>query len=178
MAKRQFELTAEEIEAFRQREGETNDTYELRRLQAVRAYGSGIGIQQIVAVIDCHEDSVRHWARQYRADGLSGLESNWASQNAAKLSLAEKQDLAERLKSYHPDQVIPPEQRVEQGRFWTVSDLQIVLTEWYDVTYRSESSYRRLLHECGFSYQRTEQVYRSRPDEQARADFEAELEKK
>ena len=35
-----------------------------------------------------------------------------------------------------------------------------------------------LLAECGFSYQRTEKVYRSQPDAQTVADFEAELEKK
>lgn len=178
MAKRQFKLTEEEVEAFRQREDETDDTYELRRLQAVRAYGTGVDIQQIVAVVGCHEDSVRHWARQYRADGLVGLEANWASQNAAKLSLEERRELAERLKTYRPDRVIPPDQRMSQGRFWTVSDMQIVVQAWYDVVYRSEGSYRRLLHECGFSYQRPEQVYRSQPEAQTRSDFDAELEKK
>ncbi len=30
---------------------------------------------------------------------------------------------------------------------------------------------------CGFSYQRTEQIYKSRPSVQEVADFEAELEK-
>ena len=59
-----------------------------------------------------------------------------------------------------------------------MSDLQIVVNAWYEVVYRTADSYRTLLHECGLSYQRTEKVYRSRPDAQTVADFEAELEKK
>jgi transposase len=74
--------------------------------------------------------------------------------------------------------VIVPEVRIRQGQFWTVSDLQIVVKAWYDVEYRTTDSYRTLLHDCGLSYQRTERVYRSRPDAQTVADFEAELEKK
>jgi transposase len=86
--------------------------------------------------------------------------------------------LKQRLQQYRPDQVLSAEVRVSQGQFWTVSDLQIVVKAWYDVEYRALDSYRGLLHECGLSYQHTEKVYRSRPDAQAVADFEAELEKK
>jgi len=67
---------------------------------------------------------------------------------------------------------------ISHGEFWTVSDLQIMVKTWYGVEYRTESTYRNLLHECGFNYQRTEKIYRSRPDEQTITDFEAELEKK
>lgn len=59
-----------------------------------------------------------------------------------------------------------------------VSDLRLVVQQWYQVSYRSEDSYLKLLHECGFSYQRAERVYRSRSTEQQIADFEAQLEKK
>jgi transposase len=59
-----------------------------------------------------------------------------------------------------------------------VSDLEIVIQTWYGVSYKTIGSYRQLLHECGFSYQRTESVYRSQPNQQAIADFEAHLEKK
>lgn len=67
--------------------------------------------------------------------------------------------------------------RVRVGEFWTVSDLQIVVWRWYGVRYETVTSYQRLLHECGFSYQKTEKIYRSRPNVQEVADFEADLEK-
>lgn len=178
MAKRQFQLTEQEVAAFRQRENETKDILEQRRLQAVRAYGTGVAIQDILSVVDCHEDTVRHWASQYQAQGLAGLASKWSKDNAAKLSRGQRAELRQRLKSYRPDEVIAKEKRSSQGQFWTVSDLQIVVEEWYEVVYRDIGSYRRLLKESRFSYQRTEQVYRSRPSESEVADFEAELEKK
>jgi transposase len=109
---------------------------------------------------------------------LDGLKSQWQGENALKLDREQRADLKQRLEQYRPDQVIAPDGRISHGQFWTVSDLQIVVKTWYDVEYRTLDSYRTLLHECGLSYQRTERVYRSQPDVQTVADFEAELEKK
>jgi hypothetical protein len=39
-------------------------------------------------------------------------------------------------------------------------------------------SYVTLLHECRYSQQQTERVYRSQPDQRVVTDFEARLEKK
>ena len=178
MAKRKFQLSEQEVNMFRQRENETKDTLEQRRLQAVRAYGTGVAIQDIVSVVDCYKDSIRHWARKYQAQGLAGLASKWSKENAAKLSRVQRAELSQRLKSYRPDHVIGNEKRSSQGQFWTISDLKIVVQEWYEVVYRDIGSYHRLLRESGFSYQRTEQIYRSRPNKQVIADFDAELEKK
>jgi transposase len=58
-----------------------------------------------------------------------------------------------------------------------VSDLLIVVEQWDGVRYATRDSYQRLLAEWGFSYQCTEKVYRSPPDAQTVADFEAALEK-
>jgi transposase len=68
--------------------------------------------------------------------------------------------------------------RVSQGEFWTVSDVALVVERWYGVKYQCRDSYVRLLHECQFSQQQTERVYRSQPDPPAVAEFEAQLEKK
>ena len=178
MAKRQFHLTDEEIRGFEQAEGQTRDAYELRRLQAVRLYGSGVPTQDIMRLVQCSDRRIREWTQKYQQQGLEGLKSQWQGDNALKLSREQRVDLKRRVHDYRPDQVIAPDVRTSQGEFWTVSDLQIVVKTWYAVEYRTQGSYRRLLHECGLSYQQTEQVYRSRPDAQTVADFEAELEKK
>jgi transposase len=178
MGKRQFQLTDEEKQAFEQAERQTRDAYELRRLQAVRLYGSGIPSREIQQVIQCSDRRIREWAQKYGQRGLTGLKSQWQGENALKLSREQRTDLKHRLQQYRPDQVLSAEVRVSQGQFWTVSDLQIVVKAWYAVEYRTLDSYRSLLHECGLSYQHTETVYRSRPDAQTVADFEAELEKK
>jgi transposase len=178
MAKRQFQLTEQEIAWFGQAEQQTRDVYELKRLQAVRLYGTGSAIRTIMNIVQCGESSVRQWVQRYKQTGLSGLQSQWQGSNANKLTAEQRANLKERLHSNRPDQVIEPEVRLSQGQFWTVSDMQIVVQRWYGVTYRSEDSYRHLLHASGFSYQRTEQVYRSRPTDLTVSDFEAQLEKK
>jgi transposase len=178
MAKRQFQLTDEERQALAQAERQTRDAYALRRLQAVRLYGSGAPTAEIMQLIQVSDRRVREWAQKYRQAGLDGLQSHWQGENALKLSREQRADLRQRLQQYRPDQVIAADIRISQGQFWTVSDLQIVVKAWYAVEYRTLDSYRTLLHECGLSYQRTEKVYRSRPDAQTIADFEAALEKK
>jgi transposase len=178
MGKRQFQLSDEEQQAFEQAERQTRDAYELRRLQAVRLYGSGMPSLEITRLVSASDRRIREWAHKYRQQGLAGLKSQWQGENALKLSRAQRAELQQRLQQYRPDQVIAPDLRLSRGQFWTVSDLQIVVQAWYAVEYRTLDSYRTLLHECGWSYQRTEKVYRSQPDAQTVTDFEAELEKK
>jgi transposase len=178
MGKRQFQLSDKEQQAFEQAERQTRDAYELRRLQAVRLYGRGVPTREIRQVIQCSDRRIREWAQKYSQQGLAGLKSQWQGENALKLSREQRADLQQRLQQYSPDQVLSAQVRVSHGQFWTVSDLQIVVKAWYEVEYRTLDSYRSLLHECGLSYQRTERVYRSQPDAQTVAEFEAQLEKK
>jgi hypothetical protein len=59
-----------------------------------------------------------------------------------------------------------------------VSDGRIGLQIWYGVSWRRANSYRTLLAQAGLSLQRTQNTYRSRPNDQTIADFDARLEKK
>jgi transposase len=178
MAKRHFQLNEQEIAQCRQAEQHTRDVHELKRLQAVRLYGTGMTIQQIMDIHNCGASSIREWVHKYQQSGLSALRSNWSTQNASKLTREQQADLRARLQAYRPDQLLPAEVRVSAGRFWTVSDLMIVVEQWYGVTYQDAGSYRNVFKRCGFSYHRAEQVYKSRPSEAEVAEFEAELEKK
>ena len=180
MANRTFHLKEKEKNAFRQREAASNDTAEMRRLQAVRLYGSDRAVTDIMDVTGCTESSLRRWVHEYGEQGLNGLRTDYSvrSQNSRKLTAAQGDDLQQRLQHYRPDQILAPEVRIERGEFWTVSDLAIAVEQWYGVIYKDRGSYRNLLHCCGFSYQKAERVYKSRPSETEIAAFEAELEKK
>jgi transposase len=173
MAKRQFQLSEGEMHQFRQAEQQTRDVHALKRLQAVRLYGTGVSMDEILNVVACGESSVRQWAQHYRQSGIEALRSHWQGANANKLTQAQRADLCERLQAYRPVDL-----HLSQGQFWTVSDLRVAVQQWYGVTYQSEDSYLHLLHTGGFSYQRAERVYRSRPNPQTVSDFEAALEKK
>jgi transposase len=180
MAKRRFELSEQEIRQFRAREQETSQVMELKRLQAVRLYGTGASVRQIMEMTGCAESSIREWVQDYKRDGLNGLAVHYerSAQNSSKLTPDQRTELREKLHQYSPDQVLAPTVRLSQGRFWTVSDLQLAVEQWYGVVYRDQSMYHRLFHRSGFSYQRTERVYKSRPSEADIAAFEAQLEKK
>jgi transposase len=178
MAKRQFTLTDEEITEFKRTEDRLQGARELKRVQAVRLYGTGHSVAAIRELTGCSWRALMDWCRAYRQSGLDGLESKWQGENALKLSREQRRELREKLHTYRPDQLLSAEVRIHQGQFWTVSDLKLMVEQWYGVSYHSETSYRRLLHECGFSQQQSTVHYRSRPNDQVVADFEAELEKK
>jgi transposase len=178
MAKRQFTLTDEEITKFKRTEDRLQDARELKRVQVVRLYGTGHSVAAISELTGCSWRALMDWCQAYRQSGLDGLKSKWQGDNALKLSREQRTELKEKLHGYRPDQLLSPEVRISQGAFWTISDLTLVVERWYGVRYHSETSYRRLLHECGFSQQQSTTQYRSRPNDQVVADFEAELEKK
>lgn len=173
MAKRQLQLTQEEIDLFRRAEAQTRDVRELKRLQAIRLYGSGLALVDIMDVTAAGESTIRQWAMAYRAQGIDGLRSKWQGNNAQKLTIEQRAFIKERLQHFRPVDL-----QLSEGVFWTVSDLRVAVESWFGVVYRDESSYQTLLHTSGLSYQRTTKVYRSQPSAAAIAQFEAELEKK
>lgn len=114
----------------------------------------------------------------YQKAGVAGLKARWSAANAQKLSDGQRAEVVQRLQQYQPDQVLSAELRVSQGQCWTLREVQVAVQTWYGVSYRATDSYRDLLYEADFSYQRTEGVYRSKPSQVAVAAFEEELEKK
>jgi len=177
--KRKLILNEQEIAALKQAGDRTRDPAELKRLQAVRLYGTGHPVPEIAEIADTSPTSIYRWATWYRQGGRAELQSKYeGNQNAARLSRDQKADLGEKLHQHRPDEVLSPDIRVSQGQFWTVSDLKIAVKKWYGVTYRSTSSYQRLFKECHFSEQRTAGQYRSQPSQEDIADFEEQVEKK
>ena len=158
MAKRELQVNDEEYEALEAAEGATRQTYELKRLQAVRLNGSGMASADSCEGVGCQERTIGGWAQRYQKDGSDGLRIAWNRDNALKLSRAQGADLKEKVAQYRPDQVLSSEVHVEGGSFWTVSDLRLAVERWYGVRYRSADSYVTLLHEYGLSYQRAERV--------------------
>lgn len=178
MRKRTFQLTDDEQKAFRVAERQTRDAYEFQRLQAVRLYGSGESMARIQQMVDAAERTIREWVARYQQTGLAGLANHWQGGNAKKLTDQQRADLLEKIKSYRPDQVLGTATRTERGTFWTVSDLQIVITQWYGVSYSSVNSYYTVLRAAGLSVQKVETIYRSQPSVLVVNEFETELEKK
>lgn len=178
MAHREFQLSEEQHRELKAAEQATKKVSDVKRLIAVRLYGEGYQTEEIEAIVGCTWRSLMRWVEDYQRDGVAGVLDQRQGGNRARLSAKQRAQVKERLNSYRPDQLLPPDVRVEQGAFWTVSDLKIAVSVWYDVTWHSDTSYRSLLHEASFSRQQTESQYRSRPSDEVIAEFEALLEKK
>src|SRR5215471_2890266 len=131
MARRQFVLSKDEVAGLQRAEAESRDVRELKRLQAVRLYGTGYATADIQEILGCSWRAVMEWCQNYRARGLAGLANHWPSDNALKLSRGQRADLMAKVHGYRPEQVIAPELRLSEGQFWTVSDLKIVVERWY-----------------------------------------------
>lgn len=178
MNNREFRLNEAEQQAIEQREATTDDVRELKRLQAVRLYGSGQAMSTVINVVGSSRRTIQRWVDHYQEQGVAGLKPRWQGANAKKLSDEQRAEVVHRLQQYPPDQLLSREVRVSQGQFWTVSDVQVAVKLWYGMDYRTNDSYRGLLYEAEFSYQRTEGVYRSKPSQVDVAQFEEALEKK
>ena len=178
MNNREFELSEAEQGAIQQREATTSDVRELRRLQAVRLYGSGQTMNAVVNVVGSSTRTIQRWVQDYQERGMTGLKPRWQGANAKKLSDRQRAETVQRIQQYQPDHVLSKEVRLSQGQFWTVSDVQVAVKVWYGVEYRTNDSYLALLYEAGLSYQRAEGVYHSKPSQAEVAQFEDALEKK
>ena len=123
-----------------------------------------------------HATSLMEWCRAYREDHSQGLVDKRAGGNRAKLSKLQIEALQQMLHQYTPKERLGPRASTGDGQIWSVEDLALIVREKYGVEYQSRTSYSHLLHLCGFSYQKTEKVFKSRSETKV-ADFEEQLEK-
>ena len=176
MAKRKFVLTEQERKGLIQAYRQCKDTNTRTRYQAVRLYGEGYPEKEIEEITGCSRASLMEWCRAYRQDASQGLVDKRAGGNSAKLRKYQIEDLQQRLHQYTPRELFGAGAATADGQFWTVEDLAKVVQAKFGVAYKSRTSYTNLLALCGFSYQKTEKVFKSRSEAKV-ADFEEQLEK-
>jgi transposase len=116
------------------------------------------------------------WCRAYREDHSQGLVDKRVGGTRAKLSKLQLEELQQTLHQYTPKERLGSNASTVDGQYWSVEDLVQVVRERYGVEYQSRTSYTQLLRKCGFSYQKTEKVFKSRSETKV-ADFEEQLEK-
>ena len=176
MAKGQFQLTEEQEKELIAAYASCRVGLTRARYQAVRWYGTGYPVQEVIEITGCSRSSLMEWCRAYRIAGKVGLVDKRAGGNRAKLKPTQIEDLKGRLQMYAPTDVFGATASTADGRFWTVPDLQCAVEQWYGVSYRNSRSYHCLFDLCGFSYQRPAKVYKSRSASKV-AEFEEQLEK-
>ena len=176
MAKRKYTLTEVERKELLQAYRTCKDAATRTRYQAVRLYGEGYPVTEIEQITGCSRTSLMEWCQAYREDHSQGLVDKRAGGNRAKLSKLQIEELQQMLHQYTPKERLGPRASTADGQFWSVEDLALIVREKHGVEYQSRTSYSHLLHLCGFSYQKTEKVFKSRSETKV-ADFEEQLEK-
>lgn len=175
--KREFQLTEQQKRQLKQAFHKSHDGPTRTRIQAVRLYGSDFAVQEIQEITGCSTRSLLRWCEKYRQQGIEGLLDQRKGGNRALLSEVQLQDVSDKLRRYRPIDVLGADRvATASGLHWTVLDLKQALQQWHGVVYRTASSYHALLRRCGFSYQRSAKVFRSRSLTQV-AEFEEQLEK-
>jgi transposase len=176
MAKRKFQLTAEQNRELQAAYHQSQDAGEKMRYQAVRLYGNQYAVTQVLSITGCSRRRLLAWSRAYQAHGLGGLLDGRVGGNSAKLSAAQIEEIQQKLHLYRPNQILRADEYSGNGEFWEIGSLATLLKRDYQVVYRSANSYRTLLRKCEFSRQRPAKQYKSRNEGKV-ATFAEELEK-
>lgn len=177
MSRKRFEISEVQKRALQQAYRQSKDAATRTRYQAVILYSQNYPVTEICQITGCHRNSLMEWCRKYRQQGVSGLQDHRGGPRRAKLSAEQIDELRYKLDMYNPRDLFGPNTHTVSGQHWTVEDLAQAVQCWYGIVWESRSSYHRLLAQCGFSYQRSEKVYKSRREREV-VDFEAYVEKK
>jgi transposase len=175
MAKRRFQLSEQQGDRLLAAYLECDDGETRSRFQAVRLYGMNYAVKTTQEITGCSVRSLLEWVRAYQQAGLDGLRDHRVGGNSAKLTSAQRAEVEMHLHQFTPKQILH-QPYTREGQFWTIEDLADAVAHWFGVRYYSRTSYYNLLRACGFSYQRTEKVFKSQRPLQI-ADFQETVEK-
>lgn len=162
MGKLRFQLTPEAASALQAAELAEKNGPTRARLQSVRLYGLGFAVEMIHTVTGMSRSRLMECCRAYREGGIAALADHRVGGNNSKLRPAQVAELGKKLHQYTPQSLFGPEAATPTGQFWTLADLKRAIERWYGVVYDSPTSYYTLFERCGFSYQRPDQVFKSR----------------
>jgi len=176
MAKRRFQLSEQQVNellgAFRHcKNGPTATRY-----LAVRLYGTGYPVLEVMQITGCSRPSLMEWCRAYREQGVVGLLDKRKGGNRAALSTAQQEEVKRLLHTYTPSQLLGPDKAADSPHYWTVPAVVQLVAQRYGVSYRSHTSGWKLLRHCGLTYQKAEKVFKSRSTRQV-VEFEEWFEK-
>ena len=133
------------------------------RVQAVLLRKKGYSRKDIVEITGKSLSSVEDWITAFNQKGVAGLKTKQReSAPNALLTKRQKNKIAEIIHHH------PPNQIGLTGKFWNIPRLRKLVQKEFGVAYQSNESYRRLLHYCGFSYQKAEFVDKRRNEQEVK----------
>jgi transposase len=177
MTTRKFSLTEAEANALQAAYSHMQKADTKIRFQAVRLFGLGYTVAEILHICGGSQSSLYAWVRLYQQSGLTALLDHRKGGNYAKLKPHQIHALHTQLQTYTPAQLLGTEACIGLGQFWTRGDLALLVERDYGVVYQSPTSYYSLLAKCGLSVQYPDKQFKSHNATKL-MEFEELLEKK
>jgi transposase len=139
------------------------------RIQAVLLRKRGYSRGEIVKITGKSLSAIENWITAFSQNGIVGLRTKKRESAPNALLTREQKDRIARIVNDSK-----PKEVGIAGEFWNILRLRILVKKEFGKEYQSDESYRRLLHDCGFSYQKVEFVDKRRDEEKA-AEFKKRL---
>lgn len=135
-------------EAFRkERSGRQKSRY-----QAVWLVAKGWKREKVAEAVGISRDRIRQLITLYHKGELLGLVIKPAQGNHRLLTNKQKQRIKDLITKNTPDKL------ELTGRFWNIPQLKQLVKKEFQLEYKHQDSYRRLLHYCGFSFHKPNKV--------------------
>ena len=131
MATRRFHLTEEQVKELTNAYTHCKDGPTRTRYQAVRLYGTGYPVKEVIGITGCSRTSLMDWCRIYRTEGVVGLVDKRKGGNRDRFTEQQIAELTTQLRSYTPADLFGETAATADGQFWTVEDLQRMVQQWY-----------------------------------------------
>ena len=129
------------------------------KAEAVLYASEGVSSTVIAKMVERSERTIREWLADWRLYRMKSVVTGHAgNENAAKLTSDEKEKIKEALSK-------PPAESGIKAEFWDVPAVKNLVKTWFDVEYKSESSYHLLLKFCGMSFKLPDPFDKRRDEE-------------
>lgn len=132
---------------------------EYLRVQAVLLRKKGYSRKEITDIVGRSLSSLEKWLTEFNKQGIKGLKTKWSNKSSHfVLSRKQKNNIKNIINNNKPKDLGLP------GDFWNLETLKQLIKKKYHKEYQTMEAYRKLLHYCGFSYQKVEFTDKRRPD--------------
>jgi transposase len=148
----------------------TKSPYEKPRYHALWLVSGGGKHKDVCGIVDIKEKTLLRWIALYKKGGIGALRDRPQPGNNRVLSREQKNEIKGVLEKK------TPEDMGYKGPFWNVETLRHLVRDRFQVTYKTSDSYRRLFHDCGFTFHKPEKVNRKQ-NPHMRKRFEENLKK-
>ena len=145
MAKRRFVLTQDGVNELIGAHAQCKDGPTRTRLLAVRLYGTGYSVSQVIEITGCSRTSLLEWCQKHKNDGIKGLMDHRLGGNSAKLKPAQVDEIRRLVHEYTPRGLLGQETATPDGQFWTARDLARLVEKRLGVTYGCGSLWGRVV---------------------------------